>query len=310
MNEQIQYTFTIEDNFQGSRLDLVLSQVIHGYSRSIIQKWIANDMVKLNKKLTKASAIVNQGDYVEVNAVLDRIDEYLPKSMDFNKVYEDEDILVINKPKNTVVHPGAGNYENTLLNGLISEYPNSVHIPRAGILHRLDKDTTGLMVVAKNLHSYNKLTSDLKEKRIARTYHAICHGIIKNNGTIIAPIGRHPTNRIKMAVTDNGKYAETRYEIIRTFNNFTHVQLNLVTGRTHQIRVHLSHMGHHIVGDQTYRYPGSQDKTSKGYEVDNQLTSQALHAIKLELSHPSSAKKISFSADLPEEMQNLLEQLD
>lgn len=309
MNEQIQHTFKISEDFTSQRLDLVLSKLLPEYSRVTIQKWITNAEVLVNKKTTKPKYLLQNNDIIEVKASLIKYDEYQPEAIDFEIVHEDEGILIINKPHNLVVHPGAGNYTGTVLNGLLYKYPDSNTIPRAGIVHRLDKDTTGLMVIAKTLSSYYQLCNALKIKQIQRVYQAICYGNPPLQNTIIAPIGRNQNNRLKMCVTERGKYAETEYRVINHFNRCSHLEVKLITGRTHQIRVHLTHIGFPLVGDQTYKGNMPKQDSNNISNAIKQLNRQALHATQLTLTHPITNKIMQFNAPLPNDFQDILDNL-
>lgn len=310
MNEQIQHTFLINHENAGQRLDLVLSSLLPDYSRSLMKKWIADQQVKVNDNYTKSSHKVQEGDIILIDATITPAFTIEPMAMEFNIIHEDEHIMVINKPAGLIVHPGAGNGSGTILNGLLHRFSDSKIIPRAGIVHRLDKDTTGLMVITKTLPSYYKMVEDIKERTVKREYEALCQGTIDIPGTIDEPIGRHPKNRVKMCVNTRGKTATTLYEVIQKFKSFTWLRLNLVTGRTHQIRVHLAHIFRPIVGDQTY---GGKQRTSHLSDdmltAINELSRQALHAKRLSFSHPITKEELSFEAPLPDDMLNLIQTL-
>ncbi len=305
MNEQIHNTFIITNELDGQRLDLALSNLLPDYSRSLIQKWINSQQILLNKKNTKTKVIVRAGDQIDIKVTITANNTYEPIDIPLDIIYEDEELIVINKPAKQIVHPGAGNPTGTLLNGLIYKYPKSKILPRAGIVHRLDKDTTGLMVIAKTLPTYYKLVENIKNRTIIRIYEAICYGILEIPGKITEPIGRHPTNRTKMSVNLKGKPAETRFEIIKKLKNFTWLKLQLITGRTHQIRVHLSHIRHPIVGDQTY----ANNRNIKNLAIStaiNKLGRQALHARQLSFTHPITKKELSFKTELPKDIRQLI----
>ncbi len=307
MNEQIQHTFSIGPEYSEQRLDLVLSRLIPGYSRSLIQKWINDNQVTVNKNNTKPSYHVQTGDVILVNATITPAFSLEPYKIDFDVIFEDKHILVINKPSGLIVHPGAGNPSNTILNGLLYKDPSCKIIPRAGIVHRLDQHTSGLMVIAKTLPCYYQLIDDIKERTIKREYSAICHGAIQTPGNIDEPIGRHPHHRTKMSVNKNGKPAITFYRVIEQFHYFTWLRVKLVTGRTHQIRVHLTHIGHPIVGDQVYgSNPKKQSVTPKLADVVNSFPRQALHATKLAFNHPITTESLEFETKMPNDMQQLL----
>ena len=252
---------------------------------------------------------VKGGEEVKLEVEINERVEFVPEKIPLNVVYDDQSILVIDKPRDLVVHPGAGNWSGTLLNGLIFHYPELVTLPRAGIVHRLDKDTTGLMVVAKTLQAHSNLVAQLQSRDIKRKYEAIVVGNLISGGSVDKPIGRHQKNRKLMAVSEKGKEARTFYKVIRRFQDFSHIGIELDTGRTHQIRVHMSHIGHSIVGDPIYsgrsRFPkGISDALKKAI---SQLKRQALHANSLELSHPISGKAIHCTSKLPNDVQVLLD---
>jgi 23S rRNA pseudouridine1911/1915/1917 synthase len=232
-----------------------------------------------------------------------------PQEIALNVVYEDQDIIVINKPVGLVVHPGAGCADSTLLNALLYHYPELSNIPRAGIIHRLDKDTSGLLVITRNLISHTKLVSDLQKRQIKREYVAIVNGVVTTGGTIKAPIGRHPTKRTLMAVKEGGRPSTTHYRVLERFSAHTYLKVILETGRTHQIRVHLTHIGYPIVGDPTYgkriRMPKKCSDTLR--KTLENFKHQALHAQRLELKHPSAGKTMEWEVEPPEDMKKLLQ---
>ncbi|KZZ25677.1 RNA pseudouridine synthase, partial [Oleiphilus sp. HI0081] len=243
-----------------------------------------------------------------VKAELESQGEWLAEDIPLDIVYQDEDILIINKPAGMVVHPAAGNHSGTLVNALLHHFPDIKAVPRAGIVHRLDKDTTGLMVVAKTLTAHAHIVEQLQSREMGREYEAIAAGVMTGGGTINEPIARSPKNRKKMAVNQFGKHAVTHYRVLERFLAHTHIRVKLETGRTHQIRVHMAHIKHPLIGDTTYagrmKLPaGASD------EVKNKLRQferQALHAKKLTLIHPQTGEEMSWEVDLPEDMQNLL----
>ena len=235
-------------------------------------------------------------------------EQFLPQPIQLDIIFEDEDLVILNKPANLVVHPAAGHWQGTLLNGLLHAYPELEAIPRAGIVHRLDKDTTGLMVVAKNLQSHSILVQQLQERSVEREYEAIVHGVLTGGGIIDAPLGRHPVNRKKKAVIVKGKDSITHYRVLQRFRSHTHVQLNLQTGRTHQIRVHMTHINHSLVGDPLYG-GRLQLPTACSEELEQNLRNfkrQALHARRLALVHPTSERKLSWEVVAPDDFQQLL----
>ncbi len=303
---------TIPDELAGKRLDQALSVLCPEHSRSRIQSWIKSGEVSVNKLNYKQRDEVNSGDIVKINAELQSLEKCQAEAIDLNIIYEDESIIIINKPAGLVVHPGAGNPNHTLVNALLNFDQKLDTVPRAGIIHRLDKETTGVMVVARTLESHTFLVNELQERDIKREYQAIVCGQVIAGGTIENKMGRHPANRIKMAVTNSGKVATTHYRVIKKFQHYTHLDVQLETGRTHQIRVHMSHLKHPIVGDPVY---GNNNSIRKG--VDPSLTNiiknfnrQALHAYSLKLTHPTLGKKMQFTTELPDDMKTLLEALN
>ena len=233
------------------------------------------------------------------------------EKISLNIIFEDEQIIIINKPVGMVVHPAIGNHSNTLLNALLYHAPQLANLPRAGIVHRLDKDTSGLLVIAKTLEAQTTLVKQLNRRKITREYEAIVQGVLTGGGTISEPIGRHPRQRIKMAVVEGGKEAVTHYWVIERFNAYTHIKVKLETGRTHQIRVHMASHHHPIAGDQTY---GGRMKLPKGASEElieglRQFKRQALHAKRLAFLHPMTNEETSFEAPLPNDIKHLLELL-
>jgi 23S rRNA pseudouridine1911/1915/1917 synthase len=251
------------------------------------------------------------GEHIQINAELEVQVQHQGQDIDLNIVFEDEHILVINKPANLVVHPGAGNGDGTVLNALLNHAPDIANVPRAGIVHRLDKDTTGLMVVAKTIPAQTHLVEQLQARKISREYEAVVVGTMVAGGTVDEPIGRHQTKRTSMAVRESGKPAMTHYRVKEKFRAHTYLRLKLESGRTHQIRVHMSHLRFPLVGDKAY---GGRPKPPKACNENmvNMLRGfqrQALHAVQLELSHPITGEWLSWQAPLPEDFVALLEVL-
>ena len=296
--------YIISEESKGLRLDLAISNEYDQYSRSLIQKWIKKEKILLNGKITKAKEILNINDKItifpEENINPDII---IPENIEINVNYEDDDILVINKNSGIVVHPAESVKKGTIANGLVFKYPELVNLPRSGLIHRLDKDTSGLLIIAKNLKSFTFLTKILQERKIFKQYIAFVHGRVMKNDTISKPISRHRTNRKKMSVNIDGKEAITEYEVIKNFNSYTKLKINLITGRTHQIRVHMSYLGYPVVGDQTYGINsnkiGDQDSIIKNFPR------QALHAHKIKFNHPITGEYITLESELPEDILSL-----
>ncbi|MBU5440361.1 RluA family pseudouridine synthase [Tissierella sp. MSJ-40] len=291
-----------EDN---ERLDTYIADELDEISRTYIQKLIKENLVLVNGKTMKARYLVKEGDYIRVELPQPKKLEINAENIPIDIVYEDEDVVIVNKSQGMVVHPAPGNYNGTLVNALLYHIDSlsSINgIIRPGIVHRLDKDTSGLLIIAKNDVSHKILSEELKERKIKRVYIALAHGILKNDeGTINAPIGRHSVDRKKMTVTDkNSKEAITHYRVLKRFDNYTFVELSLETGRTHQIRVHLAYINHPIVGDPVY---------SKGKNEFN-LNTQLLHAKKLGFIHPTKKEYMEFQADPPENFKKVMNILE
>lgn len=302
------FNFKLSTQHQGIRLDVVLTKILSQYSRSQIINWIKNGDILINNNKVKAKYMVIGDENIDITIPsLDNKSVFLPENIPLDIIFEDEDILIINKPANIVVHPAAGNWNGTLLNALLNYLPNLSSIPRAGIVHRLDKDTSGLMVIAKNIISQNSLVQQLQNRQVKRIYRAIANGKVPFDGKIETLIGRNPYNRTKMSVVQfGGKLAITNIKILEYFNNHTYIECSLETGRTHQIRVHLQETNHHIVGDQTYG--NNKIKCSLAIkEQINQLSRQALHAYKLEFFHHN--KIISFQSPIPQDIKKILDVL-
>lgn len=295
----------------GMRLDQALQKLMPAHSRSRLQAWIKDDFVKLNGAPATAKTKVWQGDQV---AVLEQANPqstaYQAEDIALNIVYEDEAILVINKPAGMVVHPASGNWSGTLLNALLHHVPALADIPRAGIVHRLDKDTSGLLVVAKTLAAQTHLVRQLQARTVKREYRTIVWGQIWRNGSVDQPVGRHPSQRTRMAVNRNGKPAVTRYEVLERFGVHTYLRCMLETGRTHQIRVHMQFLKVPIVGDPVYGYRGIVPVKLMSEELltaVQQFPRQALHAIKLGLVHPTTGLAMEWQIELADDMKQLLE---
>lgn len=312
MAQQVQLTATVAESQLGQRLDQALAELFPDYSRSRIKDWILDDRVQVNgKTINKPKEKVLGGETVAIDAQIEEEARWEPQDIALNIVYEDSDILVINKPRDLVVHPGAGNPDGTVLNALLHYYPEIADVPRAGIVHRLDKDTTGLMVVAKTVPAQTRLVEALQAREITREYEAVAIGTMTAGGTVEEPISRHSTKRTHMAVHPMGKPAVTHYRIMEHFRAHTRLRLRLETGRTHQIRVHMSHINHPLVGDQLY---GGRPRPPKGASEAFIATlrgfdRQALHATMLRLYHPISGIQMEWHAPLPEDMVDLINAL-
>ncbi|QCI17215.1 23S rRNA pseudouridine(1911/1915/1917) synthase RluD [Buchnera aphidicola (Aphis helianthi)] len=293
----------------GKRLDQTISKIFLQYSRSCLKNWIINNRVYVNGEIeNKPDKKILGGEKITIYPIVKEITPDLPENIFLNIIYEDNNLLVINKSAGLVVHPGAGNDNGTILNALLYRYETSKYLPRCGIVHRLDKNTSGLMVIAKTIFAYYYLVKLLKSKTIVRKYQAIVKGNMISGGIIDYPIMRHPTKRICMIVHPSGKPAITHYKIIHRFKFHTHILLKLETGRTHQIRVHMLHIRYPVLGDPLYRginYSCNNFKKKCLYK--NKIFSrQALHAHHIEFFHPITNKLMSWKIDLPNDMKNLI----
>ena len=301
----------IPERMIGRRLDASLSEMLPDYSRSKITAWIKSGNALINQKTFKPKDKVNGNEVVYLTLNQKQSNNWFAEKILLNIVYEDEDIIVINKQFGLVTHPGAGNSSGTMANALLY-YDSSLSIlDRAGIVHRLDKNTSGLMVIARNERSQKYLVEQLQNHSVEREYSAIVYGHMIAGGTVDQPIGRDPKDRVKQAVLTHGKEAKTHYRAIDRFKSHTHVKAILETGRTHQIRVHLSYVGHSLIGDPVYggrvRFPKKASVDLKDALIN--FKRQALHSIKLTLIHPLSGEQMSWKAPLPDDMQKLLDVL-
>lgn len=290
------FIFSVEECDKGERIDKLVSQKCENLTRSYVQKLIENSEILVNGKPVGKNAKVLQGDVVVVKTVEPVKPDIVPENIPLDIRYEDNCLLVVNKPKGMVVHPAAGNYDGTLVNALMYHCGDSLSgingVARPGIVHRIDKNTSGLLIVAKNDLAHLDLAQQIKAHSFDREYQAVVYGHLKEKeGTINAPIGRNPNNRLQMCVTDkNSKNAVTHYEVIKEYKDFSHVRLILETGRTHQIRVHMKYIGHPVAGDDVYG-------PSK---VIKQLNGQCLHAAVIGFRHPASGERIKITSELPE----------
>jgi len=286
-----------------------LAEIIPDFSRSRLQKWIKSGLVLVNGEQLRARDTVVGGELVELAIEIDEETSWKAEDIPLDVIFEDEQIIVVNKPAGMVVHPGAGNSSGTLSNALLYHHRQLVSVPRAGIVHRLDKDTSGLLVVAKTLSAHKNLVEQLQQRTVMREYLAFCYGVMTAGGTVDAPIGRHPTNRLRMAVRDNGKPAITHYRVKQRFRAHTLVQVNLETGRTHQIRVHMSYIHYPLVGDLIYggRLRLPPDCSDEFAQQLRSFRRQALHATALELNHPHTGETLRYNADMPQDMKLLID---
>jgi 23S rRNA pseudouridine1911/1915/1917 synthase len=294
----------------GLRLDQALVKMFPEYSRSRLQDWIEQELVTVNGKVGAVKQKVWGNERIVVSPQIHPSEQaYQPEDIPLDIVYEDDDIIVVDKPVGLVVHPGSGNWTGTLLNALLYHAPELGEVPRAGIVHRLDKDTSGLMVVAKTLVAQTALVRQMQARSVKREYLALVWGELFYGATINVPIGRHPSQRVKMAAVENGKEAITHYSIEANFASSTLVRCRLETGRTHQIRVHMTYIGHPLVGDSVYQ-KGVQKCAPEVRELLNGFPRQALHATQLALEHPTTGEWMEWHAPLPEDMEILLDELD
>lgn len=304
----IKRQLTVPLEFAGRRLDQTLTELLGEHSRTRIKEWIETGQVRVNGEKLRPKEKVVGGENVEVDAAIPDAVEVAPEAIELDIVHKDDHVLVINKPVGLVVHPGAGNAAGTLQNALLHFDVRLAQLPRAGIVHRLDKDTTGLMVVARTLEAHMALVRAIEAREVEREYEAVCVGVLIGGGAVDAPIGRHPVDRLRMAVREDGREAITHYRVVQRFRGHTHVRLKLETGRTHQIRVHMAHIKHPLVGDKAY---GGRLLLPKGaspalIETLRSFRRQALHAARLAFEHPITGERIEAEAPTPADLRALL----
>jgi len=304
-------TKTVPDELAGQRLDRALAKMFPEYSRSRLKSWILQGFVTIDGGGKKPKDLVAGGERVALQPAEELAVISVPESIALDIQFEDEGLLVVNKPAGLVVHPGAGNLRGTLMNGLLHYAGGLAELPRAGIIHRLDKDTSGLLLVAKTLQTHTALVRMLADREISRRYLAICNGVLTGGGTIDAAIGRHPVDRLRMSIQDKGKAAVTHYRVIERLAAHTYISAELESGRTHQIRVHFAHKRHPLVGDPIYggrmKSPPGADDTL--LQTIRNFRRQALHATRLEFPHPVTADRVQIEAPAPPDFQHLLEAL-
>jgi 23S rRNA pseudouridine1911/1915/1917 synthase len=295
----------------GQRLDQALARMFPEYSRSRLKSWLLQGFITVNERSMRPRDAVIGGESVLLQPQAEAVLTSESEALELDIIFADDDCLVVNKPAGMVVHPGAGNPRSTLMNGLLHLVPELDRLPRAGIIHRLDKDTSGLLLVAKTLQAHTALVRALADRDIARHYLAVCAGVLTGGGIIDEPIGRHPVDRLKMSVQKEGKAAVTHYRVIRRFAAHTYISVQLDTGRTHQIRVHFAHRRHALVGDQTYggRLAIPAGASDNLRDTLRQFRRQALHAEKLTFTHPLSAKEIEVQVAPPADFNDLLSAL-
>ncbi len=301
-------TRTIPIEYAGQRLDQALAQLFPEYSRSRLKAWLLEGAIAVDGERPRPRDPVQGGEQVILAAVPETNVAAEPEAIDLRIAHEDESLIIVDKPAGLVVHPGAGNVSGTLLNGLLHHAPELAELPRAGIIHRLDKETSGLLLVARTLPAHTALVRLLADREIARIYLAVCNGVLTGGGTIDAPIGRHRVDRKRMTVRDDGKPAVTHYTVLERFAAHTLVQVRLDTGRTHQIRVHFAHRRHALVGDPVYGGrlalpPGASEELIAALRG---FRRQALHAARLEFTHPVSGAALRFDAPPPADFEKLV----
>ncbi|MCC4308841.1 23S rRNA pseudouridine(1911/1915/1917) synthase RluD [Alcanivorax marinus] len=311
--EKIQRTEQVGEQYAGSRLDQAAAELFDGFSRSRLQGWIKDGALTVNGRPAKPKDKLLGGEALTLAVELAPEIEDRPQAIELPVVYQDDDLIVINKPSGLVVHPAAGHADGTLLNGLLHLDERLSSLPRAGIVHRLDRDTTGLMVVARSVEAHTGLVAQLQDKSLYREYEAVAVGVMTGGGTVDAPMGRHPVDRKRQAVLEHGgKNAVTHYRVLDRYRAHTRVQVRLETGRTHQIRVHLAHRRYPLVGDPLYggrlKLPAGASEQLR--EALRRFPRQALHARKLGLVHPASGEYLEFEAPLPADFQALIQALE
>ena len=311
MSDQIQLEAQVSNDLIGKRLDQAVAKLFPDYSRSRLQGWIKDGSLTVDGAIKRPRDKLFGGELVKVDAELEVIEDHKAEDIPLDIVYEDDHILVVNKPAGLVVHPAVGHRDGTLLNALLHHHPDIAQVPRAGIVHRLDMDTTGLMVVAKTIIAQTELVDQLQDRSMGREYEAIVNGVMTGGCLVDEPMGRHSKHRQKMAVVGVGKEAVTHYRLLKKLRAHTHIRLKLETGRTHQIRVHMAHINYPLVGDQLY---GGRFRLPKGCSDEmidtlRNFKRQALHAKKLELWHLHTGELVSWEVDLPDDFQKLLDVL-
>jgi len=301
-------TAQVPEALHGARLDAAAASLFPAFSRSRLADWIKSGRLQRNHGAAKPRDKVAVADHITLTPEYDDRVEWAPEALPLDLLFEDDHVIVLNKPAGLVVHPAAGHHSGTLVNRLLAHAPEMASLPRGGIVHRLDKDTSGVMLAAKSTLAHKSLVAQLAERTVSRHYSAVCRGTFSGGGTIDAPIGRHPTSRIKMAVVPDGKPAVTHYRIAERFGAHTHLDVSLESGRTHQIRVHLAWRKHPLIGDPVYggramRPAGASDRLLSALQ---EFPRQALHARELAFLHPESDESLQFSAPIPKDLAELL----
>ena len=305
--EHIELTATVPAELAGVRLDQAAAGLFPDFSRARLQRWIREGALTVGGQPGKPTYRVNVGERLRLDAVLEAEGEVRAQPIPLNIIHQDADLLVIDKPAGLVVHPAAGNPDGTLQNALLHHDPALAALPRSGIVHRLDKDTSGVMVVARSLRAHTQLVQQLQAREMSRVYFALVQGEPVSGGTVDAPVGRHPRDRKRMAVVASGRPAVSHYRVLRRFGPLTWIEVALETGRTHQIRVHMRHAGYPLVGDPVYgRKPRLAGLDEDQAEAVRRFPRQALHAARLRLVHPADGEPRTFQAPLPDDLRALL----
>jgi len=309
MSELLQLEGIIQDESAGLRLDQALAQLFPEFSRGRITKWIKAGEVSVDEQQLRPRDSVAGGEHIVIAAHIEVVDDtWIAEAIQLDIIHEDDDVVIINKPAGMVVHPGAGNHQGTLVNALLHHSPQLEAIPRAGIVHRIDKGTTGLLMIAKTLQAHHSLVNQLQKRTVLREYQAIAMGVMTAGGTVDEPIGRHPVDRKRQAVVGSGKHAITHYRVEHRYRAHTHIRCKLETGRTHQIRVHMAHIRYPLLGDPVY---GGRIRLPKGasehtIETLQGFRRQALHAGLLGFIHPTTEQEVSWQIEMPKDMSNIL----
>jgi len=311
-SKRIKDSATAADGHVGMRLDQVAAALFPDYSRSRLQKWIRSGDLTVDGRAARTTYRINGNEILRLDAQAEHQGNAMPQDIPLDVIHADQDLVVINKPAGLVVHPAAGHPDGTLQNALLNFDGKLAVLPRSGIVHRLDKNTSGVMVVARSLRAHTSLVNQLQTRKMSRIYRAVASGDIVAGGTVDAPIGRHPGDRKRMAVVSSGKPAVSHYRVLKRFTGVTYIEVSLESGRTHQIRVHMAHIGHSLAGDPVY---GRNLKMKCGLpaglvDAIRSFPRQALHAHRLRLVHPATLHAVTFEAPLPEDMEHLLARLE
>lgn len=311
-DEKIRDSGQAGSELAGERLDRAAAILFPEHSRARLQKWILSGELTVDGRKSKATYRITGGETLQLDARAEMQESVKPQAIPIDVIHADPDLIVLNKPAGLVVHPAAGNPDGTLQNALLHFDPGLAALPRSGIVHRLDKDTSGVMVVARSLRAHTSLVNQLQTRTMSRKYRAVVNGEILSGGTVDAPIGRHPRDRKKMAIVHAGKPAVSHYRVLRRYEGVTYIEVALESGRTHQIRVHMAHIGHPLAGDPVYGRPLRKKRDLPGglVELIRAFPRQALHAFELSLVHPGDQETMRFSAPLPADLEALLAALD